>query len=142
MKWIYDHRSESQFFFRAISQLLKLRFTAMVTYSFHLYSRSSHNFILCSRNCKLRSVVKIKPNSTLIFRRKAETKKTGSIFASFVFSRFSAHVRESVSLPSRGSTSRNENCQLSQCIGSITDFQVSPLVHSVDLFIQVVIDGR
>ena len=32
-------------FFRAISQLLKLRFTAMVTYSFHLYSRSSHHFI-------------------------------------------------------------------------------------------------
>ena len=29
------------------SQLLKLRFTAMVTYSFHLYSRSSHHFILC-----------------------------------------------------------------------------------------------
>ena len=28
-------------------QLLKLRFTAMVTYSFHLYSRSSHHFILC-----------------------------------------------------------------------------------------------
>ena len=41
-----DHRSESQF-----KQLqkspLKLRFTAMVTYSFHLYSRSSHHFILC-----------------------------------------------------------------------------------------------
>ena len=35
-------------FFRAFTQLLKLRFTAMVTYSFHLYSRSSHNFILCS----------------------------------------------------------------------------------------------
>ena len=33
-------------FLRAISQLLKLRFTAMVTYSFHLYSRSSHHFIL------------------------------------------------------------------------------------------------
>ena len=32
------------FFFRAFSQLLKLRFTAMVTYSFHLYSRSSHHF--------------------------------------------------------------------------------------------------
>ena len=31
-------------FFRAFSQLLKLRFTAMVTYSFHLYSRSSHHF--------------------------------------------------------------------------------------------------
>ena len=31
----------------AISQLLKLRFTAMVTYSFHLHSRSSHHFILC-----------------------------------------------------------------------------------------------
>ena len=34
-------------FFRAFSQLLKLRFTAMVTYTFHLYSRSSHHFILC-----------------------------------------------------------------------------------------------
>ena len=34
-------------FFGAISQLLKLRFTAMVTYSFHLYSHSSHHFILC-----------------------------------------------------------------------------------------------
>ena len=34
-------------FFRTISQLLKLRFTAMVTYSFHLYSRSSHHFIQC-----------------------------------------------------------------------------------------------
>ena len=34
-------------FFRAFSQLLKLRFTVMVTYSFHLYSRSSHHFILC-----------------------------------------------------------------------------------------------
>ena len=33
--------------FRAFSQLLKLRFTAMVIYSFHLYSRSSHHFILC-----------------------------------------------------------------------------------------------
>ena len=33
-------------FFRAFSQLLKLRLTAMVTYSFHLYSRSSHHFIL------------------------------------------------------------------------------------------------
>ena len=32
------------FFFRAFSQLLKLRFTAMVTYSFHMYSRSSHHF--------------------------------------------------------------------------------------------------
>ena len=32
--------------FRAISQLLKVRFTVMVTYSFHLYSRSSHHFIL------------------------------------------------------------------------------------------------
>ena len=57
MKWVCDHRSESQFkqlrkspkkrisglqrdsttFFRAFSQLLKLRFTAMVTYSFHQY---------------------------------------------------------------------------------------------------------
>ena len=34
-------------FFRLFSQLLKLRFTAMVTYSFHLYSRSSHHFIQC-----------------------------------------------------------------------------------------------
>ena len=33
--------------FWAILQLLKLRFTAMVTYSFHLYSRSSHHFIQC-----------------------------------------------------------------------------------------------
>ena len=33
------------FFFGLFSQLLKLRFTAMVTYSFHLYSRSSHYFI-------------------------------------------------------------------------------------------------
>ena len=33
------------FFFRLFSQLLKLRFTAMVAYSFHLYSRSSHHFI-------------------------------------------------------------------------------------------------
>ena len=69
LKWICDHRSESQVkqlrnspkkvfrgynpveapknFFRAISQLLNLRFTAMVTYSFHFYSRSSHHFILC-----------------------------------------------------------------------------------------------
>ena len=31
MKWVCDHR----------------RFTTMVTYSFHLYSRSSHHFILC-----------------------------------------------------------------------------------------------
>ena len=37
-------------FFRAFSQLLKLPFTAMVTYSFHLYSRSSHHFILCICN--------------------------------------------------------------------------------------------
>ena len=33
-------------FLRAISQLLKLRFAVMVTYSFHLYSCSSHHFIL------------------------------------------------------------------------------------------------
>ena len=32
-------------FFGLFSQLLKLRFAAMVTYSFHLYSRSSHHFI-------------------------------------------------------------------------------------------------
>ena len=32
-------------FFRVISQLLKMQFTVMVTYSFHLYSRNSHNFI-------------------------------------------------------------------------------------------------
>ena len=32
-------------FFGLFSQLLKLRFTAMVTYSFHLYSRSSHHYI-------------------------------------------------------------------------------------------------
>ena len=30
------------FFFGLFSQLLKLRFTVMVTYSFHLYSRRSH----------------------------------------------------------------------------------------------------
>ena len=29
------------------THLLKLRFTAMVTYSFHLYSRSSQHFIQC-----------------------------------------------------------------------------------------------
>ena len=40
MKGVCDHRSESQF-----KQLLKLQFTAMVTYSFHLYSRSSDHFI-------------------------------------------------------------------------------------------------
>ena len=34
-------------FFGLFSQLLKLRFTAMVTYSFHLYSRSSHHFVQC-----------------------------------------------------------------------------------------------
>ena len=33
------------FFFRLFLQLHKLRFTAMVTYSFHLHSRSSHHFI-------------------------------------------------------------------------------------------------
>ena len=33
--------------FGLFSQLLKLRFTAMVTCSFHLYSRSSHHFIQC-----------------------------------------------------------------------------------------------
>ena len=32
------------FFFGLFSQLLQLRFTAMVTYSFHLYSRSSKSF--------------------------------------------------------------------------------------------------
>ena len=35
-------------FFPTILQLLKLQFTGMVTYSFHLYSRSSHNFLLCN----------------------------------------------------------------------------------------------
>ena len=34
-------------FFGLFSQLLKLRFTAMVTRSFHLCSRSSHHFIQC-----------------------------------------------------------------------------------------------
>ena len=34
-----------------ISQWLKLRFTAMVTYSFHLYSRSSRHFILFQLFC-------------------------------------------------------------------------------------------
>ena len=38
--------ARNPFFGGAFSQLLKLRFTAMVTYSFHLYSRSSHHFIL------------------------------------------------------------------------------------------------
>ena len=33
-------------FFQAISQLLKLQFTAVVIYSFHLYSHSIY-FILC-----------------------------------------------------------------------------------------------
>ena len=37
--------SPENLFFGLFSQLLKLRFTAMVTYSFHLYSRSSHHFI-------------------------------------------------------------------------------------------------
>ena len=40
------------FFFRAFLQLLKLRFTAMVTYSFHLYSLSSHHFILHLESAK------------------------------------------------------------------------------------------
>ena len=35
------------FFGGAFLQLFKLQFTATVTYSFHLYSRSSHHFILC-----------------------------------------------------------------------------------------------
>ena len=34
-------------FFGLFSQLLELRFTAMVTYSFHLYSGSSYHFIQC-----------------------------------------------------------------------------------------------
>ena len=42
-------------FFRAFSQLLKLRFTAMVTYSIHLYSRSSHHFIQYSFNMSVES---------------------------------------------------------------------------------------
>ena len=37
------------FFFGLFSQLLKLQFTAMVTYSFHLYSRASHHFIQCQK---------------------------------------------------------------------------------------------
>ena len=37
--------STGKLFFGLFSQLLKLRLTAMVTYSFHLYSRSSHHFI-------------------------------------------------------------------------------------------------
>ena len=66
LKWICDHPSESQFkqvrfFFRAIFQLLKLQFTAMITYSFHLYSRSSRNFILntyfISCNCEVENMV-------------------------------------------------------------------------------------
>ena len=42
-----------QFIFGLFSQLLKLRFTAMVTYSFHLYSRSSQHFIQCLKFCWL-----------------------------------------------------------------------------------------
>ena len=42
----YTEADQFFFFFPAISQLLKLRFTALVTYSFQLYSRSLHNFIL------------------------------------------------------------------------------------------------
>ena len=38
-------------FFGAYSQLFKLRFTAMVTYLFHLYSRSSYHFILWKVFC-------------------------------------------------------------------------------------------
>ena len=40
------------FFFGLFSQLLKLPFTAMVTYSFHLYFRSSHHFIQCIKRLK------------------------------------------------------------------------------------------
>ena len=59
-----NHRwsPEILFFFRAISQLLTLRFTAMVTYSIHLYFRSSHHFILypntaedCAEDCQMSS---------------------------------------------------------------------------------------
>ena len=38
-------KPRKKLFWGLFSQLLKLRFTAMVTYSFHLYSRSSHHFI-------------------------------------------------------------------------------------------------
>ena len=51
MKWCelreYKWNEYRNPFFRAFSQLLELRFPAMVTYSFHLYSCSSHHFILC-----------------------------------------------------------------------------------------------
>ena len=42
----FEFRRSPEKFFRAILQLLNLRFTAMVTYLRHLFSRSSHNFIL------------------------------------------------------------------------------------------------
>ena len=45
--------TEDEPFLRAFSQLFKLQFTAMVTYSFHLYSRSSHHFILSLQKVKI-----------------------------------------------------------------------------------------
>ena len=45
MKWVCDHRSESRWSHTHFV-CMWTRFTAMVTYSFHLYSRSSHHFIL------------------------------------------------------------------------------------------------
>ena len=72
-------------FFGLFSQLLKLRFTAMVTYSFHLYSRSSHHYIQWKRSpsipeislsvllCSARKLIKYsksvsKPNAVRVRR--------------------------------------------------------------------------
>ena len=54
-KWkkLLTECSEAWYYKFTISQLLKLRFTAMVTYSFHLYSRSSHDFIQKKNRRKL-----------------------------------------------------------------------------------------
>ena len=41
--------SPEKHIFGLFSQLLKLQFTAMVTYSFHLYSRTSYHFIQCQK---------------------------------------------------------------------------------------------
>ena len=48
MKWVCDHRTmEAGQFIESIKNPWKEWNGAMVTYSFHLYSRSSHHFILC-----------------------------------------------------------------------------------------------
>ena len=44
----FESRCSPEKLFQATSQLLKLQFTAMVTFSFHLYSRSSHHSVLNS----------------------------------------------------------------------------------------------